>query len=341
MKGAKPLNIRQIAFLAGVSVATVSRCINQPEKVMPKTRQKIEDIMKKNKYVPNPAAKSLSTGHTKTVMCVVPTLCNEFFNQVVEGCQKILGQFHYKLLVYSTNGSSDIWEQIDQRSVDGMIISGSGLFRQEKLKFDKIKVPFVLIENMEHMEYEEQEVSYVYSDDCCGVKLVLEHLYYRGNRTFGILSTADDYPVTHRRLKEVERFFQGHKDCVYHLERADYADLEASYKACEKLMDQSQKPTAIFAFNDMMAIAALRNLFHKNIKVPEEVEVFGFDGSPIGNFVTPSLSTVLAPNRRLGESAAALLVDKLAGSTENKRILFPVEMKLRETTKCCDFLYNK
>lgn len=326
------MNIRQIAFLAGVSVATVSRCINQPEKVTPKTRQSIEDIMKKNQYVPNPTAKSLSTGHTKTVMCIVPTLCNEFFNQIVEGCQKVLGQFQYKLLVYSTN-SGDIWEQIDQRSVDGMIISGSGIIQQEKLEFDKIKVPYVLIENMEHMEYEEQEVSCVYSDDCCGVKLVLEHLYDKGNRIFGILSTADDYPVTKRRLREVERFFGRHTDCVYHLEQADYADLEASYNACEKLMGQRCKPTAIFAFNDMMAIAVLRNLFHHQIKVPDEVEVFGFDGSPIGSYVTPALSTVLAPNRKLGESAAALLVDKLAGNTGNKRILFPVEMKLKETTK--------
>ena len=143
------MNIRQIAYLAGVSVATVSRCINQPEKVSEETRNHIIGVMKRVDYIPNPSAKSLSTGYTKTILCVIPTLCNEFFNQLVEGSQAVLREADYKVLVFSTDSIEDFWRRVDQRSVDGMIISGSGFINSEELRMAKIQVPYVLIENME------------------------------------------------------------------------------------------------------------------------------------------------------------------------------------------------
>lgn len=330
------MNIRQIAFLAGVSVASVSRCINQPEKVSAQTREKINRVIQRADYIPNPSAKSLSTGQTKTIMCVIPTLCNEFFNQIVEGSQKVLGEAGYKLLVYSVNDSDTdaIWQSIDQRSMDGMIISGSGLLRNNRELPSRMQVPYVLIENIERSEHSGQEITYVYSDDCHGINLVLEYLYSEGNRRFGVISTSDEYPVTQRRLSEVHRFFERHPDCVFQLESADYAQLAESYEACRRLMNVAEnKPTAIFAFNDMMAMAALRYLFQHGIKVPEQVEVFGFDDSPIASYTTPALSTVLAPNRKLGENAAKLLLEKMRGETKETCVLYPVELKLRETTK--------
>lgn len=327
------MNIRQIAFLAGVSVATVSRCINQPEKVSEETRNHILEIMRKVDYIPNPSAKSLSTGYTKTILCVIPTLCNEFFNQLVEGSQAVLREADYKVLVFSTDSIEDFWQRIDQRSIDGMIISGSGFINGEELRLAKIQVPYVLVENMEHSEYREKDVTYVYSDDYKGVQLALEYLYQEGNRVFGVISTSDTYLVTERRLKAVYDFFAEKKDCRLYMERAHYTDLKETYKVCGNLMSQKERPTVVFAFNDMMAIAVLKNLALHGIKVPDEVEVFGFDDIPIASFVMPALSTVVAPNYQLGERAAQLLLEKLQGSTENKNVLFPVELKLRGTTK--------
>lgn len=326
------MNIRQIAYLAGVSVATVSRCINQPEKVSEETRNHIIGVMKRVDYIPNPSAKSLPTGYTKTILCVIPTLCNEFFNQLVEGSQAVLREADYKVLVFSTDSIEDFWRRVDQRSVDGMIISGSGFINSEELRMAKIQVPYVLIENMEQSE-SPKDVTYVYSDDYKGVQMALEYLYREGNRVFGVISTSDTYLVTERRRKAVYDFFMEKKDCRLCMVKAHYADLQDAYDACGHLMRLEERPTAIFAFNDMMAIAAMRYQVLHGIRVPEDMEIMGFDDNPVASFVLPSLSTVVAPNYQLGESAARLLLEKLRGNAESKSVLFPVELKLRETTR--------
>lgn len=238
----------------------------------------------------------------------------------------------YKVLVFSTDSIEDFWRRVDQRSVDGMIISGSGFINSEELRMAKIQVPYVLIENMEQSE-SPKDVTYVYSDDYKGVQMALEYLYREGNRVFGVISTSDTYLVTERRRKAVYDFFMEKKDCRLCMVKAHYADLQDAYDACGHLMRLEERPTAIFAFNDMMAIAAMRYLVLHGIRVPEDMEIMGFDDNPVASFVLPSLSTVVAPNYQLGESAARLLLEKLRGNTESKSVLFPVELKLRETTR--------
>ena len=236
--------------------------------------------MKRVDYIPNPSAKSLSTGYTKTILCVIPTLCNEFFNQLVEGSQAVLREADYKVLVFSTDSIEDFWRRVDQRSVDGMIISGSGFINSEELRMAKIQVPYVLIENMEQSE-SPKDVTYVYSDDYKGVQMALEYLYREGNRVFGVISTSDTYLVTERRRKAVYDFFMEKKDCRLCMVKAHYADLQDAYDACGHLMRLEERPTAIFAFNDMMAIAAMRYLVLHGIRVPEDMEIMGFDLSLI------------------------------------------------------------
>lgn len=111
----------------------------------------------------------------------------------------------YKVLVFSTDSIEDFWRRVDQRSVDGMIISGSGFINSEELRMAKIQVPYVLIENMEQSE-SPKDVTYVYSDDYKGVQMALEYLYREGNRVFGVISTSDTYLVTERRRKAVYDF---------------------------------------------------------------------------------------------------------------------------------------
>lgn len=327
------MNIRQIAYLAGVSVATVSRCLNSPEKVAEQTREKVLAVMKKMEYAPNPYARSLTTGSTNTVLCIVPTLCNEFFTQIVEGAQKVLEKEGYRILVYSNGDEANMWENLDQRGIDGMIVSGSGLLGGGLQDLSTIKVPFVMIENIVNFEKNKDQFSCVYSDDCEGVKMVLDYLYQEGNRKFGVISTDDEYPVTTRRFLEVQKFFNRRLDCTLYLEQAHYSRLAESREACRRLMNREDPPTAIFAFNDMMAVAALRYLKEQKIAVPDEVEVVGFDDNPVARYLSPSLTTVFAPNRKLGEKAAEVLVEQLRGKGETQKILFPVELKLRETTK--------
>lgn len=327
------MNIREIARLANVSVATVSRCLNQPEKVSEKTKKQIMDVIQDRSYKPSPTAQSLSTGQTHMVACIVPTLRNEFFNQLVEGSQKAFAQHGYQLLTYSTNNDVDFWENLNQRAVDGLVISGTDFTPDIKERLAKITIPYVLIENSEEFENLCENPKTVYIEDYNGVQLALKYLYAEGNRIFGIVCFNDDTFVTRRRIKAVEDFFAKHHDCTYFLEKSDYTDLAQSVAACESLLAKNPRPTAIFTFNDMIAAGTLRCLKNHGIHVPEEIELIGFDDIPLASFLTPALSTVSAPNRSLGEKAAEILLKAIDGKTASVSVIYPVELKLRESTQ--------
>lgn len=327
------MNIKEIASLCGVSVATVSRCINQPDKVAAPTREKIMRIIEKKDYVPNPSARSLSTGTTRTIGCVVPNLGNIYFTELVHGCQEILNKLGYHLLIYKTEGETDFWGKFNQRAVDGLIFSGIDIKEDIKSLTSTLTIPYVVIDHADALK-KHPKISTVYIDDEAGVGMALEYLYLEGNRRFGILlgNDTDDTPLAARRFKVVENFFKAHPDASYISEHGNYVDLQVSKEACDILMAHPERPTAIFAFSDMIAAGALRSLYENRIKVPEEVEIIGFDDIPMCAFFTPALTTISAPNYDLGATAAQILIDKINGTEEVKHVLYPVEIMIRETT---------
>lgn len=327
------MNMRKIAQLANVSVATVSRCLNQPEKVSEKTRQKVMKIILDSKYVPSPSAKSLSTGFTQMIGCIVPSLHNAFFAQLVEGCQRVLSRKNYHILIHTLEYGADFWNNFNQRSVDGLIISGTDFTPDVKKYIDKLVVPYVLIENSDEMQTIATNPKTVYIDDYHGVQTALKYLYAEGNRTFGIVAFAHDTFVTRRRLRAVKDFFLDFPQCTYYIESAGYTDLKQSLEAGRTFMKKKPHPTAIFTFNDMIATGVMRYMIENDIKIPDDIEIIGFDDIPVASFHTPSLSTVAAPNRRIGEEAAAMLLKLIEGEPSVDSIIFPVDLKLRESTK--------
>lgn len=330
------MNIREIAKLSGVSVATVSRCINQPEKVSPETRERIMETIRRLNYVPNPSAQSLSTGLTRTVGCVVPTLRNEFFNQLVEGCQKVLMASHYRLLVYSQSSAPDGQNKPDERSVDGLVVYVSDFGSSEEVAeyLQGFRVPYVLIGNPEEFQLANPPIS-VYMEDYEGVQVALNYLYAEGNRSFGVLAAAGDSFVSGRRIQAAQDFFDRHRDASWQLELVDYGEqLPQALEGTQRMLDSPNPPTAMITFNDMMAFGAMRCLHSAGVSIPEEMEIIGFDDIPLSSYMTPALSTISAPNRKLGEKAAELLLRRLStGKSFSQCILYPVELRLRETTK--------
>ncbi len=327
------MNIREIARIAGVSVATVSRCLNQPDKVSAATRKKIMGVVNDMGYTPSPSAQSLSTGQTRTVACVVPTLRNEFFGQLVEGCQQALGRRGYQLLVFSTGNDPAAWNHLNLRAVDGLVISGTDFTDSAKERLARITKPYVIIENAEDFVDLCDSPKAVYINDYSGVQMALSHLYETGNRAIGVISFADDTFVTRRRDKAAADFFTAHPDCAHFMAKSDYTDLDGTLAACEALLAKKRRPTAIFTYNDMIAAGVLRCLASHGVNVPEEIEVIGFDNIPLARFLTPSLSTVAAPNRSLGEKAAEILLEFIRGDNAAVSVLYPVELVLRESTR--------
>lgn len=327
------MNIREIAKLADVSVATVSRCVNKPEKVAEATRVKIEGIIKEYGYTPNPSAQSLSTGMTKTVACVVPDLRNEFFVQLVEGSQAVLAKAGYRLLIFTTEKKTGFWENFDQRTIDGVIVSGIAVPGDAEQTLSALRIPYILIDHTERLK-KSSRISNVYVNDDEGITHALDFLYKENNRRFGIIcGNKDDGMLTKRRMKAVKAFFNDHEDAEYALEYGNYTDLGVSLEACERLLDRRDRPTAILAFSDMIAAGALRCIQRNGVKIPEEIELIGFDDIPLSAYFNPPLTTLSPHNDRMGEKAAELLLKRFDSDQPAEHIMFSSELILRETTK--------
>jgi len=331
-----PINMKSIAAQAGVSVATVSRALNRPEMVHPATREKILAIVEDLNYAPNRFAQGLSTGKTKLVALVVPTLNNSFFGQLADGCQSYLVAEGYDLIIYSYEefGHKDlgIIQNIDQRMIEGLILSGSGFYLdtyQEIL--NKIKIPVVLVENSP----ETIGISSVYIDDIAGMTMATQYLINQGHKQIGIIAGPEKMLTTDRRIKAVKNVF---KD--YHLNLnekyvvfGEYASLESGATALHKLMKNRKPPTAILAFNDILAIGALKAAIQLGLVIPKDLAVIGFDDIPMAAYCSPALSTIYSPSLELGKHAARLLLEKLTDADAPiKKMLLPVELILRETT---------
>ncbi|WP_170290887.1 LacI family DNA-binding transcriptional regulator [Neomoorella glycerini] len=330
------IDIKSIAAKAGVSVATVSRALNRPEMVRPATREKILALVEDLGYKPNPLARGLATGKTNQIALVVPTLNNSFFGQLAEGSQNFLISQGYSLVIFSSQGYAEkeltIIKNLDQRQVDGLILSGSGFFPSDYQPIlEQIKVPAVLVEHLP----DDPHLSSVYIDDRAGTTMAIQFLISRGHRQIGVIAGNPRMVTTCRRLQTVKYVLKEagipltKKQVAY----GDYALLESGANALLTLITKnSNPPTAIFAFNDILAIGALKAAQQLGIKIPADLAIIGFDDIPSAAFCTPSLSTIHSPSLELGRQAARLLLEQL--NQENapvKKVLLPVELVLRES----------
>jgi DNA-binding LacI/PurR family transcriptional regulator len=329
------INIKQIAKISGVSVATVSRVLNKPESVLPETREKILAVIKEVGYAPNPLAKAFSTGETNLIALIVPTLDNSFFAQLAEGCQTYLLSKGYNLIIICSDKYEEhelgILKSIDQRQFRGVMVSGSGLYEdgyEDILK--QFKCPMIVIENLAH----NYSFSTIFVNDISGIEAALNHFLQTGHRNIAAVTGEMKLLTTQRRLSFLKDYLSKKlPDYEVPVVSAKYSSLYSGKMILKELLLARPKPTAIFAFNDVIALGIIKEAMELGIKIPEELSIIGFDNIPVSSYFTPALSTVNSPSEELGKEAAKLLLDKIDNNEQHIRnILLPVELILREST---------
>ncbi|WP_227765482.1 LacI family DNA-binding transcriptional regulator [Zhaonella formicivorans] len=327
------MDIKQIAEKAGVSIATVSRAINQPHLVRPSTREKVLKIVREMNYAPNPIAQGLLTGRTNTIALVVPTLRNPYFGQLAEGAESVLAGNGYNLTISSSYESisrqESIIENILKRRVDGLILAGSGAFQEGYEKaLNKIKIPIAAIEYIPGQD----TFNCIYVDDITGVRMAIEHLIHQGHKRIGVIPGNPKMLVTIRRLKAIKNILAEYdleldKKLICH---GSYDSLESGRLAMTEILAAEKVPTAVFAFNDIMAIGAMKCAQDRGLKIPEDVAIVGFDDIPMSEYTTPGLTTLRAPNFQIGKTAATILLEQINNPTAPiRKVLLPVELVLR------------
>ncbi|HEV2558200.1 MAG TPA: LacI family DNA-binding transcriptional regulator [Microvirga sp.] len=328
--------IGDVARLAGVSTATVSRALANPERVSPEARARVNAAIAQVGYVPNPAARTLRSQKTRMVLVVLPTLDNVFFSKILRGIEEALFEKGYGMIIGDLDGSPDKEARFaafaSAGRVDGALLLNGHLFgqtRDGRGPAMRTSVPLVaLCEAIPGASIPQIEV-----DNRAAARRMTGYLASLGNRRIAYVCGPAD------NVLERERF-RGYRDGLRDAEIAfdpdlvlpgDYT-LEAGAVAGQAIAARKVRPGAVFCSNDEMAMGLMRSLASAGIRVPQDISVAGFDDIEFAAMVEPSLTTIRQPRRELGRTAAEVLVDLLEGRPAAPRVRLKTELVVRAST---------
>jgi LacI family transcriptional regulator len=303
--------------LAEVSVATVSRVLNDSGPVSDATRRRIERVASRLRYAPNGAARSLITRRTHTIGVLLPDLYGEFFSEVIRGIDLVAQRSGYHMLVSSSHSEQPALEAAlgaMRGRVDGLIVMSPDL-DQRTLRSSLAACPAVVLLNCAARTTDFDAIKI---DNVGGAAAMTRHLLGMGHRRIAFISGAAgnvDADERRRGYRSAMRAAKVERDPLMEID-GDFTEC-GGYEAAKTLVGLSQRPTAIFAANDSMAIGALSALREAGVSVPEEIAVTGFDDIPIAQYTSPPLTSVHVPILDLGERATERLVESL--STDRRR----------------------
>lgn len=306
----KAVTVQDLAALANVSAATVSRVLSQPEKVSAKTKNLVMKAVEETGYTLNQAARSLRRQQTDTIVILVPNIGNSVFSNVIEGIEKVCAQNNISVLIADTQKASmsplKARSYFSQNKVDGVIIM-DGLMPLDVLNLGQNSPPIVYAGEWNP----DADFPVVRIDDSYGVKLAVTHLYELGHRRFGHVAG----PLFHVPGKlRYDSFCQSLSQLNCEPQQAWLFEGQfslASGKSAAQAwfaLPESQRPSAVFCAGDEIAFGFMSALNQLNIRVPQDVSVVGYDDLQVAEYYIPPLTTVHQPRRALGALAASTLL---------------------------------
>lgn len=326
------LNIIDIAKMAGVSKSTVSRYLNGGY-VSEERKRKIKEIIDETGFVPQRQAKGLRNRKTDLIGVIVPKISTETTSLVVDGITNILNKEKYEVIIANTNLSTkkeiEYLNVFKANQVDGIILLATKITKEHKKIFKEITVPFVIVAQ------EVEDYSCVYHDDYNAGKHCTRLLLERGRKKIAFVGVyEDDIAVGYNRKKG---YFDALEENKYGV-REDYVKIgdfshESGYALTKELMELEERPDAIFAVTDSLALGVIRYLNENQIKIPEEVAVISIGDNRIANYVTPRLTTLHYFYYESGEESATILLDMLykKNKVEVKKVKLGYQLMERES----------
>ena len=333
------MSIKEVAKRAGVSIATVSRTINEPDKVHPHTAERVRRAVERLGYRPNLTARALKTGRTNLVGLVVPDLVHSFFAELSRGLSRVLRQEGINVVITSSEEDPEL-EQIAiehflSRGVDGLLVASVQLRKDAFQKIKRQNVPFILIDRT----VPGVPANFVGVDDEAVGFLATEHLVQVGCRRIAHISgtqtsTALGRLAGYRRaLKQYQ--IQDNPDLTVAVERQDESADAAGFRAATRLLSLPDPPDGIFCFNDPVAIGAMNAILTKGLRIPEDIALIGSANLHFDDLLRVPLSTVDQCSEMIGEHAASLVISLIEAKTAatNKTILLAPRVVARESTR--------
>jgi DNA-binding LacI/PurR family transcriptional regulator len=330
------VSIKDIARAANVSHPTVSRALSYSPLVKEETAERIRQIAVSLGYRPSAIARSLATKKTKTIGVVVTNIADPFIADVISGVEEEANEHGYSVFLANSNANPErevrVVHSFHERRVDGILVTASRVGALYVPLLVQLKVPIVLINNQHPDEPDE----FIYSVTIDNIKAgteVMRHLIGLGHRRIAYIGDRSGFQ------SDTERFAGYRQGLAF----ADYPFLpelvvhgdgkpEGGRQAMEKLLSLSTPPTALFCYNDMSALGALRALHGHGIKVPGDLSLVGFDDLAIASYTSPLLTTVAQPKQQMGRMAMEMMIKLLSGVVSKTNIKVEGELIIREST---------
>ena len=328
------VTIYDVAREAGVSMATVSRVVNNNPNVKPQTRKKVYEAIERLGYRPNAVARGLASKKTTTVGGVIPDIANAIFAEVARGIEDIANMYHYNIILCNADKRKEkeirVINTLLEKQVDGLLFMGGAVTDEHLQAFSTSNVPIVLCATTD----EKGTMPSVDIDHEAAAFDAVNKLISEGHRRIAMISgTLQDPANGYAR-------YQGYKRA---LEQAGLAVDEAyvrvgNYKyesgieAMQYFLGLPERPTAVFAATDEMAIGAIHSIQDAGLKVPDDISVISVDNIRMASMVRPQLTTVAQPMYDIGAVSMRLLTKLMKKETvEQARVVLPHELIVRQS----------
>ena len=328
------VTIKDIARVAKVSTTAVSMALNNRPGISEKTRKRILDIAKKLDYRPNYVARSLISKRSHSIGLIINNITDPFYPELALGVEKKAEEFGYTLLVVNIGGSlekeKDSIDMLRARRVDGLIIA-TITFDDPNIKpLIEDGFPFVLVNRRSLDPVLKNKLDYVVLDNyLCGYEAV-RHLYRLGHDRIGIITGLLKASTAYLRKKGAMQALKdlGMDDNPKLIVECDYIP-EKAYDAAKRLMSMTNRPTAIFAQDDYMAIAVREAVLDKNLSIPEDLALIGVDDIEMASIRGVDLTTVSQNIYQMGQMGTEILIRRIDRTDEDYGIVSQVIMEPR------------
>lgn len=327
------MKMSEVAKLANVSAATVSRVLTQPEKVSAETRKRVLDVIDQVNYKPHLVARQFRTQETKIILVVVPDITSAFFSKVLRGIEHVALSKGYQVILGDTENDiereNNYINLLLQKQVDGMVLLTA---RIEKEKLEKLSSDFPIVLACEYIDG--LNVPTVSIDNISSARKATEHLIQQGHTKIAHITGPISVVLSRDRLKGYKQAMISYElemDSAY-IQEGDFT-FESGYQQTMKLLSLADPPTAAFVFNDEMAMGAIKAAKDTGLKIPEDFAVVGFDNIKMTTVVEPNLTTIDQPKYSIGKKAMELLLKIINGEElEKRKFVLRDELIIREST---------
>lgn len=327
--------IKDVAKKSNVSVATVSRILNNLEGYSEETRKKVMQVVDKIGYQRNDVARNLKIKSTHTIGILLPDVSTNFYMEILKGIEEAAHINGYSVIICNAGDNGKRTEEyvrvMIERQTDGIIVCSLPPEKSLIKKIIGVNIPVVLISTV----YNGYSIPYIKVDDYKASYAAVEYLIKSGHKKIAMIGGPEKDPIAgFPRLKGfINALKDNNLEVRENLIKHNGFSFEDGITSMEELLKEKEKFTAIFATCDDSAVGALSVAHKRGLKVPENISIIGYDNTKVAEMAYPPLTTLAQPFYEMGEKAVEMLIKKISLKDEVENVIMPFKIIERDTVK--------